>query len=313
MAPLQQRQKGFASTGLVTLAIHALRLIDPNILSDQVSAPDPMKGATLDATHKRDLLNKVFETHGAGPLLCIGQHLDLATEYPSMQVLMRSRSPQVLAEKWVRLERYYHAVNRTRIHAEETTLVCKRYGTRQPPAASENLFIAGLVFGLCELAGAQNPRLIIDAQCAEAADLANMKFRSDEDLSSFRVTWQGWPEKASGDPERERDDREGLLPLRLKDLLRKDAARSWRLSDAARLLAKSSRSLQRELAANETSFSSVLRNVRLKTAHEMLLNSQVSLAEIGYCCGYADQAHFQRDFRRVMNMTPAHYRHLASN
>ena len=36
-----------------------------------------------------------------------------------------------------------------------------------------------------------------------------------------------------------------------------------------------------------------------------------SLAEIGYCCGYADQPHFQRDFRRALNMSPGEYRRVA--
>jgi AraC-like DNA-binding protein len=34
----------------------------------------------------------------------------------------------------------------------------------------------------------------------------------------------------------------------------------------------------------------------------------MSIADIGYWCGYADQAHFQRDFRRAVNMTPGRYR-----
>ena len=71
------------------------------------------------------------------------------------------------------------------------------------------------------------------------------------------------------------------------------------------------RSLQRQLGQAERTFSGVLRRARMREATRLLTGSSASLAEIGYCCGYADQPHFQRDFRRALNMSPGDYRRVA--
>ncbi|QIZ79808.1 helix-turn-helix transcriptional regulator [Thalassovita gelatinovora] len=100
---------------------------------------------------------------------------------------------------------------------------------------------------------------------------------------------------------------------RLTDLLASDIGRSWKLCDAARDLAFSERSLQRRLSGEGRSFSSILRRARMRAATDLLTRSSAPLAEIGYCCGYADQAHFQRDFLRVTNMTPRVFRGISSD
>ena len=68
------------------------------------------------------------------------------------------------------------------------------------------------------------------------------------------------------------------------------------------------RSLQRYLLAEKSTFSKVLRTARTNVARRLLEGKTHSLAEIGFCCGYADQAHFQREFRKVVQVTPRKYR-----
>jgi AraC-like DNA-binding protein len=58
-------------------------------------------------------------------------------------------------------------------------------------------------------------------------------------------------------------------------------------------------------------FSTALRTARIDEAARLLREEAASLAEIGYCCGYADQPHFQRDFRRALNMSPGDYRRVS--
>ncbi|OIQ28463.1 MAG: AraC family transcriptional regulator [Alphaproteobacteria bacterium MedPE-SWcel] len=91
-------------------------------------------------------------------------------------------------------------------------------------------------------------------------------------------------------------------------LMSGDPARAWRIDDAAAHLGLSSRSLQRYLLAEGGTFSVTLRQARTGIATTLLRQSDLTLAEIGFCCGYADQAHFQREFRRVTGQTPRHYR-----
>jgi AraC-like DNA-binding protein len=47
---------------------------------------------------------------------------------------------------------------------------------------------------------------------------------------------------------------------------------------------------------------------RIDRAAEMMLNSTAALSEIAINCGFADQAHFSRQFRKTMGHTPSTWR-----
>ena len=90
-----------------------------------------------------------------------------------------------------------------------------------------------------------------------------------------------------------------------------DAGRGWRIDSVAAIAGLAPRTLQRRLTETGWTFSALLRRARMRAASQLLVDPAVTLAEIGYCCGYADQAHFQRDFRRMTNMTPNAFRRQA--
>ncbi len=46
------------------------------------------------------------------------------------------------------------------------------------------------------------------------------------------------------------------------------------------------------------------RTLRLRFGHWLLLNSQRSIAQIAFDCGFSDQSHFTREMRRAFNSTP---------
>lgn len=48
--------------------------------------------------------------------------------------------------------------------------------------------------------------------------------------------------------------------------------------------------------------------LRVRTACERMLEPYVSLAEVSFAAGFADQSHFTRSFRRITGMTPAAFR-----
>jgi len=48
-----------------------------------------------------------------------------------------------------------------------------------------------------------------------------------------------------------------------------------------------------------------LRRRRVERAQQMLLQPDLSLAEIALCCGFADQSHLTKSFRRLVGCTPA--------
>ena len=51
-----------------------------------------------------------------------------------------------------------------------------------------------------------------------------------------------------------------------------------------------------------------LRRVRVERSMILLYNSNLSLSEIAYSCGFADQSHYNRCFKQINNITPHQYR-----
>ncbi len=76
----------------------------------------------------------------------------------------------------------------------------------------------------------------------------------------------------------------------------------------ARTLGLSARSLQRGLAALNTSFSDQLDAVRRTRALQLLDRRELSVREIAFMLGYSDPRAFYRSFRRWTGQTPAEHR-----
>ena len=51
-----------------------------------------------------------------------------------------------------------------------------------------------------------------------------------------------------------------------------------------------------------------LRKLRMRMASRALVYTNQSLAEVAVCCGFVDQSHFTREFRRHFGRTPRDYR-----
>jgi len=299
--------ENFASAGLVNLLQRVVGAADPALVSGQPLS-DPFSHGLESAGVKRSLVDRVLQKYGPGLLFSVGQHLHLIEDTPVATVFRHSADPQVLADKWLRLERYHHVSHRTRIEPlGHEGWDCHRHSLAAMPTIGENCLIAGLLMGLAGLVGARNCRLLIAGSEFHASDLRQADLPSGLSLETFQIVWSSYqmrnmPERCAR-PESDTD-----MADRLANLLASDVGRGWKIGDAARQMAVSTRSLQRHLAADGRNFSSALRRARMHRATELLLATATSLAEVGYCCGYADQAHFQRDFRRVTNVTPKRFR-----
>ena len=68
------------------------------------------------------------------------------------------------------------------------------------------------------------------------------------------------------------------------------------------------RTMQRQLAKQQQSFKQLLDEIRKQLAGQYLDNSQLSLNEITYLLGFANQANFTRAFKRWHTMPPSSYR-----
>ncbi|WP_025885503.1 AraC family transcriptional regulator [Asaia prunellae] len=79
------------------------------------------------------------------------------------------------------------------------------------------------------------------------------------------------------------------------------------LSNVARDLGLSVRTLQRELSVRTISFGKILRQCRLKRGHALLERGELSLDEIASDLGYSDSTAFSRAFRQWTNVTPRRF------
>jgi AraC-like DNA-binding protein len=79
-------------------------------------------------------------------------------------------------------------------------------------------------------------------------------------------------------------------------------------SDIAKHVFVSSRTLQRKLAEEGTSFRELLLEVRRELAEQYISDQHMPLAEISYMLGFADQSSFFRAFKKWTGESPAKFR-----
>jgi AraC-like DNA-binding protein len=89
---------------------------------------------------------------------------------------------------------------------------------------------------------------------------------------------------------------------------RKLTGRRPKMLDIAREFHLSSRTLQRRLQDNGSSFQQVLEEARHQLARHYLTNSALELNEAAYLLGYEDASSFVRAFRMWEGVPPAHWR-----
>jgi AraC-like DNA-binding protein len=79
-------------------------------------------------------------------------------------------------------------------------------------------------------------------------------------------------------------------------------------ADIAKRAFVSSRTLQRKLADEGTSFRALLLEVRRELAEKYILDNSMPLAEISYMLGFSDTSSFSRAFKRWTGDPPNAYR-----
>ena len=78
--------------------------------------------------------------------------------------------------------------------------------------------------------------------------------------------------------------------------------------EIAKSIGLSTRSLQRKLSLENTSYSEILDNTRQELAISYIKNNSYSITEIAYILGFTDVSSFTRAFRRWTASSPLHYR-----
>ncbi|EIC19371.1 AraC family transcriptional regulator [Thiorhodovibrio frisius] len=80
------------------------------------------------------------------------------------------------------------------------------------------------------------------------------------------------------------------------------------LSLVAEIVGMSERSLQRRLAKCGATYSDIVQDARFAIASDLLVDSDLNIADIAFAAGYENAPHFSRAFKRLTGMTPRDYR-----
>ena len=98
------------------------------------------------------------------------------------------------------------------------------------------------------------------------------------------------------------------------DFITSNYAEDITLTDAAKYAYVNPSHLSREFNKKmNCNFRSYLNTVRIEKAKELLINTDLSLAEISNQVGFADQSYFNKIFRKQENLTPGQFRTIHAN
>lgn len=305
-----------ASNILYTLV--ARQLARQGIAAAAPAGPAPTEG-TVPLRDKTDLLAAAYAAHGPLPILRVGEGIREAGPEPTLEALLLARGPMDLLARWQRLERYVHSRHRVLLRdGGPGWMLAEHVSTRdgEAPSAAEDCLILGLLLALMAATGAGGLSAAMADPAGDRPVFAAGTFRDPGPGTTalWRLRWAA--EGAGHDP---LAGRAGPLPFpvdgdaralvaRVVDLVLSDCSRPWTLAAVARATCLSTRTLQRRLAEAGTSFAAVVRTAQVRQAAGLLLGGRLSVAEVGLLCGFSDQAHFTREFKRRTNIPPGRYR-----
>ncbi len=278
----------------------------PADLRDRIGPGGPV---TVSPDVKRRLLDHACRIAGPGFVLQVGQGIHAVPSDPTLDVLRRATDPAALLDRWSRLEKYHHSHHRVQL--VQIGKGCARLRHRSlrgaPPHPLESLAVLGLLVALLQAIGCVGVDVDlagggpdIPAMRDGRAQLPALPGEADE----WVIRWAALRAENRIQPLPVAAD----LIERLYQLFDDDPVRHWPIAMAACKVGMSTRGLQRRLNILGVSYSGILRDARVRRAARAMLDAPASLAEIGYAAGFADQAHFTREFRRILGASPAEWR-----
>jgi AraC-like DNA-binding protein len=278
-------------------------------------------GTVITSGRMRSVMLALEEVAGPSVLVKLGRHLALKEQAPVLTMLRHGATPALIIDRWRRLEGYSHARGRTEYQAGNRSLTLHRGAVRgQPPARVENLLLHGFIVGLLEAIGVEGvSSAVLPSHGSAVTMIRNGKLVKVSDLPGralrWRINWHSFEPVSPGYPFMA--NMPATAPAlgsmrpdvkKLCTVLEHDVGRSWSIDEVAEILGTSARTLQRRLQNANTRFSDILRLVRVREACRLISGTRLSVGEIGFWCGFTDNAHFSRDFRRLIGMPPSVYR-----
>jgi AraC-like DNA-binding protein len=306
--------KDFASAAMMRLIQLGLRQ-QGLVIKSLPPTHKAARSARVPLSDKRALVQQLHQAFGSTALLRMGQAIQVAPDEPALVALSMARDPADLVARWQRLERFVHSRHRVQVLACSDSCIellhCSLHGG-QTPSRGEDLLIFGLLVALINRMGVAKLRARFLGERAWRWQVgAWRQAPTPADTSRWQIEWSA---RAQLDHSRSVHSAvaAGCLATPTASAaalwLERDPGRAWSVAALAQELSTSPRQLQRVLQSQQVSFTALRSQARLAHAAKCLVATTQSAAEIGYACGFADQAHFNREFKRHSAFTPLAYR-----
>ncbi|MCB9665111.1 MAG: helix-turn-helix transcriptional regulator [Alphaproteobacteria bacterium] len=273
----------------------------------------PPDAPTLPRAVQRRHLDAVAEEGGEPAVLLLARGAFAHASEPLVYALLNAASVGALIDKEQRLNRYFHSHHRVRVEELGPEVLELDHVTLDGahPARVESLFVLGLHLELLAEIGCAGVRATLPA----SSDPAAVVFRDGAvrppipagAAHRWRMTWTGFRPRRAWTPGLDAVLAKASVAVDLEggpravDLVRAlvgvDLTHRWSLPEVARRLGRSTRSLQRALGTEGTSFLRVLEDARLAQADTLLADPAVPITEIAWRCGFSDTSHFSRRFK----------------
>jgi AraC-like DNA-binding protein len=298
----------FASAAMVRILSAGMRL-------EGLAPPAPpvaQAHVALDA--KRALVGAAVAQVGWAVLPRLGRGITTLRGDPVHQALATGRGPLQLVERWCRLERYIHSRHRITWAAASPlalTIAHTSLHAGQPPLPHEDLVVLGVLAAALEEDGARGVRASIRGVPAyPQPDAAGLSALADAGQTGrWDLAWDHGPADGPAPAPAPAAPAQGpALAQAVTGMLLADLMQPLSVDALAQRLAMAPRSLQRALAGHGLTYSGLVAQARCHAAASHLVQAAHGIAEIGFLCGFSDQAHFTRVFSRCVGLPPARYR-----
>lgn len=298
----------YASAAFVGLILRRMAAAGVVLPADLQVATTPGGPPQVALDLKRRLLAHACSAAGPAFVIEVGQGIHAIPNDPTLDVLRRAEDPTGLMDRWSRLEKYHHSHHRVDVLQIGGSAARLRHRALRGPAPSvlESLAVLGLLVSLLQAIGCDGIEADIDGLPAVRQGRAVLT-APPAGPADWHLRWTAVRREMRIVPPAQ----PGLIE-QLYTLLDDDPVRPWPIGEAAGAVGLSSRDLQRRLHRQGASYSGILRDARVRRAARAMLETPGSLAEIGYAAGFADQAHFTREFRRILGTSPAEWRRAAA-
>ena len=297
----------FASAAMIRLMTRGMEQLG---LTPPVAIPPGSSTVELDV--KRALVAQVLRERGPGDLVQLGQALHGIGSDPVLTMLVRVAAPRQVMARFHRLERYVHSRHRMVVEDSAETSMRMRHVSlveAEPPLPAEDLVVLGVLIGFLQVAGCKGVSAHFDHGCMGFPDTGAVDAAFQAGLTDrWTIEWKSFAATAT-EPVREPELGLDTSPPVVRKVAHCYAADTdTTLPATAEKLGMSKRTLQRRLREANRDFRAITGDVRNRMAAWWLTESECSIAEIGFLCGYSDQAHFTRDFKHRNGPTPNAYR-----